>query len=141
MSNLHRAHIKLATLSVTIGAAIVLTGCGVRIGGVSIGDTIGDPAVAVAGGNPDQGPAAMQRYGCISCHTVPGVQGANGRVGPPLNFWSERAYIAGNLPNEPDNLIQWIENPQAIEPGTAMPFLGVTDSDARNIAAYLYTLK
>jgi cytochrome c1 len=61
-------------------------------------------------------------------------------VGPPLDAWAEREFIAGSLPNEPDALIDWIVNPQAIEPGTAMPTLGVTPEEARDMAAYLYTL-
>jgi cytochrome c1 len=62
-------------------------------------------------------------------------------VGPPLNAWSERQYIAGNLQNQPDNLIAWIMNPQAIEPGTAMPNMNIDEQEARDIAAYLYTLE
>lgn len=80
-------------------------------------------------------------YGCGACHTVPGIQGADGLVGPPLTAWSERTFIAGNLANTPDNLVAWITNPQAVEPGTAMPNLGVTAAQARNIVAYLYTLE
>ena len=72
---------------------------------------------------------------------VPGVTGANGMVGPPLEYFSRRAYIAGEVPNDPEFLIRWIEVPQAIEPGTVMPNLGVSEGQARNIAAYLYTLR
>ena len=94
----------------------------------------------VTGGNPDAGKQAIQIYGCGSCHMIPGVDNANGTVGPPLEFWARRTYIAGEVPNTPDYLIRWIQVPQAIEPGTAMPNLGVTESHARDIAAYLYTL-
>ncbi|MEZ4570014.1 MAG: c-type cytochrome [Thermomicrobiales bacterium] len=83
----------------------------------------------------------MDQFDCTGCHTIPGIDGADGTIGPPLNFWSKRSFIAGNLPNEPDNLIAWIMNPQAIEPGTAMPNLDVTEAQARDIAAYLYTLE
>ena len=62
-------------------------------------------------------------------------------VGPPLDHIAQRVYIAGVLPNEPDNMIRWIENPQAVDPKTAMPYMGVTPRDARDIAAYLYTLR
>lgn len=82
----------------------------------------------------------MQRYGCGSCHAIPGVTGAVGTVGPPLTDWSERTYIAGSLLNTPDNLITWIMHPDAIEPGTVMPNLGVAEETARHMAAYLYTL-
>ncbi len=61
-------------------------------------------------------------------------------VGPPLDDWSERRFIAGSFPNEPEMLVQWIRFPQAIEPGNAMPNMGVTEQDARDISAYLYTL-
>ncbi|MCE7990291.1 MAG: cytochrome C [Caldilinea sp. CFX5] len=94
----------------------------------------------VPAGNPAAGQVALQTYGCHSCHLIPGVTGANSLVGPPLIGWAERSYIAGSLPNEPAHLIAWIRFPQAIEPGNAMPNLGVTEEDARNMAAYLYTL-
>jgi cytochrome c2 len=95
----------------------------------------------VEGGDPYRGAQAIQRNGCHACHRIPGIRGANSYVGPPLNGWSERQYIAGNLQNDPDNLIAWIMNPQAIEPGTAMPNMDIDEQEARDIAAYLYTLK
>jgi len=101
-----------------------------------------DEAVAnMVGGNPDRGPDLIRSYGCGTCHTVAGVTGANGLVGPPLSGIAERAYIAGVLPNAPDNLVRWIENPKAVDSLTAMPVVGVTPADARDIAAYLYTLR
>ena len=100
-----------------------------------------EPSIAVAGGQPELGKQAIQRYGCGSCHIIPGVSGANGLVGPPLMKWSQRTYIAGEVPNNTENLIRWIEVPQAIEPKTDMPNLGVNERDARNIAAYLYTIR
>jgi cytochrome c2 len=94
----------------------------------------------VEGGDANRGKVAIREYGCGSCHTIPGVTGANGLVGPPLSSWSERVYIAGYVPNTTDFLIRWIEVPRAIKPMTAMPNLAVPESDARDIAAYLYTL-
>jgi cytochrome c1 len=88
-----------------------------------------------------QAPAAMRKYGCISCHTIPGVTGARALVGPNLGGFAGRHYIAGRFPNEPDVLIRWIQDPQGMKPQTAMPTLGVSDRDARNIAAYLYELR
>jgi cytochrome c1 len=79
--------------------------------------------------------------GCAACHVIPGVRGADGKVGPPLTGIGSRIMIAGQVPNTPDNLIRWIRDPQAIEPGTAMPNLGVSEPTARDIAAYLYTLR
>lgn len=95
----------------------------------------------VADGIPAKGKAAIGTYGCGTCHTIPGIDGADGLVGPPLIKWSQRTYIAGNLTNSPENLIRWIMNPQQVEPGTAMPNLGVTEADARDIAAYLLTIE
>lgn len=92
-------------------------------------------------GDPAVGQVALQTYGCHACHTIPGVTGANSLVGPPLTAWAERSYIAGKLPNEPVHLIEWLRFPQAIEPGTAMPNMGVTEEDAVHMAAYLYTLR
>jgi cytochrome c2 len=93
------------------------------------------------GGDPSRGAVALRAYGCDSCHTIPGIVTANALVGPPLDAWADRRYIAGKLPNEPEYLIEWIRFPQAIEPGTIMPNLGVTEQDARDMGAYLYTLR
>lgn len=95
----------------------------------------------VEGGDPARGREQIVAYGCGSCHVVPGIAGANGMVGPPLTSWSQRRIIAGEVPNTPANLVYWITVPQSIEPGVAMPNLGVSDGQARDIAAYLYTLK
>lgn len=93
------------------------------------------------GGDAVRGREMMRKYGCGSCHQIPGVAAANGLVGPPLAGIANRAYIGGVLPNAPENMIRWIENPKAIDSLTAMPNVGVTPSDARHITAYLYTLR
>ena len=98
-------------------------------------------AAAMTGGNPEHGPGLMRSYGCASCHTIPGVVGAEGMVGPPLTGIAHRGYIAGVLPNAPENLIRWIRDPKGVDSLTAMPNTGVTERDARDIAAYLYTLR
>jgi cytochrome c len=98
-------------------------------------------ATEMTGGTPAKGKAAIRRYGCATCHTIPGISGANGLVGPPLTRIASRVYLAGRLQNTPDNMIRWIQNPQAVDDKTAMPSLGLTDMDARDIASYLYTLK
>jgi cytochrome c len=79
----------------------------------------------------------IQYYGCTSCHTIPGVPAAHGTIGPPLDRMGLRTYIAGTLPNTPQHLALWIQHPQQIHPGTAMPDLGVTEMDANDIADYL----
>ena len=121
---------RMLRLSLTIAA---LSGCQEAAGRES--------RYAIAGGDPERGKAAIRMYGCGSCHTIPGLRDANGTVGPPLVMWNRRTYIAGEVPNTPEYLVRWIEMPQAIEPGTAMPNLGVTEGRARDIAAYLYTIK
>jgi cytochrome c len=98
-------------------------------------------AEMTGGGNPARGRAAIERYGCGTCHTIPGVRGADALVGPPLSQVASRAYVGGVLTNSPENMIRWIRDPRAVDSLTAMPALGVTDQDARDIASYLYTLK
>ena len=96
---------------------------------------------SVAGGDASHGPAVIEAYGCGACHAIPGVRSARGLVGPPLLWWSRRTFIAGEVPNTPENLVHWIQSPQSIEAHTAMPTLGLSDQDARDVAAYLYTLR
>ena len=92
-------------------------------------------------GSPDHGAQLIKQYRCGACHSIPGVYGANGMVGPPLTAFARRSYIGGELPNTPDNLRRWLLDPAAVEPGTAMPDLGLTPADARDVAAYLSTLR
>ena len=93
------------------------------------------------GGVAARGHATILIKDCGSCHTIPGVRGANGMVGPPLYFFSRRTYIAGQLPNSPENLVRWVRSPQSVEANTAMPNLGLSEQQARDVAAYLYTLR
>jgi len=86
----------------------------------------------------EAGRQLIASYGCGACHTIPGIAGADGMAAPPLNRFYERSYISGEVPNTWDNLIEYIQHPQEIEPGTVMPDLGVTEAEAREIAAYLY---
>jgi cytochrome c len=97
--------------------------------------------VSVPGGDPDRGAELIDSSGCGSCHAIPGIEGADAVVGPPLTDMGRREYIAGNLANRPENMIRWLVDPQSVEPGTAMPDLGLTRTQARHIAAYLYTLR
>lgn len=93
------------------------------------------------GGDVHRGKAAISAYGCGTCHTVPGVRYADGLVGPPLSGMASRMYVGGVAKNTPANLVRWIQDPPAIDPMTAMPRIGVSESDARDIASYLYTLR
>ena len=97
-----------------------------------------DPQRHVPVADAERGKIMLREYGCIACHTIPGVPGATGRVGPELDDVAERIYIAGVLPNSPQNLVDWIQNPRQAAPRTAMPNLNVNQKDARDIAAYLY---
>src|SRR3954447_13157084 len=96
-------------------------------------------AEAMTGGSVRKGELAFAKYGCGGCHTARGRPQASGMVGPPLDGGGARAIIGGRLENKPDNLELWIQDPQKVSPGTAMPNLGVTNGDARDIAAFLYT--
>jgi cytochrome c len=89
----------------------------------------------------DRGKLAIAHYGCASCHTIPGIRNANGLVGPSLERIASRTYIAGVLQNTHHNMLRWIEDPPKVDDKTAMPNLRVTDGDARDIAAFLYTLR
>jgi cytochrome c len=112
--------------------SIALSGCE---------DKAEQTARALTGGDPKRGRVAMDYYGCASCHTVPGLPGADGLVGPNLGQVGSRAYIGGVLQNTPRNLIRWIQDPPAVDSLTAMPKLNIPSSDARDIASFLYTLK
>jgi cytochrome c len=100
-----------------------------------------EPRRPVAEGDAERGRALIQSHGCGSCHTIPGVLGARALVGPPLWAMADRGYIGGVLPNTQSDMVRWIRNPRAVDPRTLMPNMGVTESDARDIAAYLYTLR
>ncbi|MGH7651455.1 MAG: c-type cytochrome [Gemmatimonadaceae bacterium] len=99
------------------------------------------PGHSVPGGKAERGREMISQYGCGSCHDVPGVQDAHALVGPPLYHFDRRTYIAGVLPNDLESLMTWIMSPQRVIPGNAMPDMGVSARDARDIAAYLYTLR
>lgn len=123
-------------------ALVLLTGAGIYAGyRVKLGRDAHRRAVALTMGDPDLGRRLAQRYGCAGCHIIPGVPGAQGRVGPSLQGFAARVYIGGVAANAPDTLIQWIENPHSIAPKTAMPITGISQAEARHVAAYLYTLR
>jgi len=96
-------------------------------------------AAQVVGGDPARGALAFRRHGCGSCHSVAGSPGADGLVGPPLDGIGARVYVAGVLINTPENLARWIQSPQEVDSLNAMPDVGVTAEDARDIATWLYT--
>jgi cytochrome c2 len=98
-------------------------------------------AAAITHGNPEDGERAIRRFGCGACHAIGGIGDARGKVGPSLSEVAERAELAGQLANTPDNMVRWIRDPQGVKPGVGMPNLAIGERDGRNIAAYLYTLR
>ncbi len=98
------------------------------------------PAWPLADSNAERGGEAIRAYGCGACHHIPGIRQATGRVGPKLEDFVHQMYIAGVLPNTPENLTDWIQHPQRINPLTAMPDLKVTEQEARDMAAYIYSV-
>lgn len=96
--------------------------------------------LSVTNGNPANAPRIAITNGCAGCHVIAGVPGAQGLVGPSLNGLARRVYIAGELVNTSDNLIHWIRDSRSINPHTAMPSTFISEQDARDLAAYLYSL-
>ena len=96
--------------------------------------------IALTGGDPRRGIGEIRRHGCPTCHTIPGVPG-DANVGPPLDRVGSRVYLGGVLVNTPANMQKWLKDPPAVDPRTAMPNVGLSDDDARDVAAYLYTLR
>lgn len=115
-----------------LGAACLLVAC-------ALGACGGKSETPVAGADPDRGRSVIVAYGCGACHVIPGIPEANGTVGPSLASFSQQRFVAGELPNTIENTVRWIMNPPGIHPETVMPDLGLTESQARDVAAYLYS--
>lgn len=95
---------------------------------------------AIVGADPKRGLAVVESHGCGACHQIPGVDWPRGQVGGSLAGFADRALIAGRHPNQPDVLVRWLRDPPALSPDTAMPASNLTEAQARDVAAYLYTL-
>jgi cytochrome c2 len=95
-------------------------------------------AIAMTQGNPDRAMESIVRYGCAACHNVPGAQMPGGLAAVPLAGVADRLYVGGVVENTPENLVRWIVNPKQFNPKTAMPVTGITEPQARDVAAYLY---
>jgi cytochrome c len=124
---------KANVMLVALSAATLLAGCQ--------GSGAPRPYGVATGGYPTSGRDAILSRHCGSCHDIPGVVGAHGVIGPPLASFSRRTFVAGLLPNTPANLVRWLREPQRIDPRSAMPTLGLDEKEARNVAAYLYSLR
>jgi cytochrome c len=94
----------------------------------------------VQGGDPVRGRELLNRYQCGSCHVVPGAVSTGTPWAPPLDAWGGRSTLAGVLPNDAPTLVRWLQDPQALVPDTRMPRLGVSEADARDLAAALMAM-
>ena len=92
-------------------------------------------------GDAERGRRLIAQYQCGACHSVPGVEDAQGTRAVTLEAFGRRSYIAGRVPNDSLNLARWIESPQSLVPGTRMPDMGAPAADARDMAAYLGGLR
>jgi mono/diheme cytochrome c family protein len=88
----------------------------------------------------ERGKAAIERAGCASCHTIPGIGWPEGKSAPALEGMDRRALIAGRLPNRPDLLAAFLRNAPALVPETTMPAMPLTEREAFDAAAYLYAI-
>lgn len=95
-------------------------------------------ATALTHGDPRRAPALMARFGCAGCHTIPGIPGADGKVAPSLEGLRTRVFVGGVLRNSGENLVTWIVDPQSVSPRSAMPATGISEAEARDVAAWLY---
>jgi cytochrome c len=127
------------TIWLVLAAALASAGAAARYFDVHLGDPGRAEAEALTGGNVENGRHAIGVYGCGTCHTIRGVRTARGLVGPSLEHFAERIYIAGTLPNTTGNLVVWIAHPTRVSPHTAMPETGITEAEARDVAAFLYS--
>jgi cytochrome c2 len=128
-----------AFFAIAAGIVLVIAIAGIVYDYVHERTRLREHAAAETGGDPRRGEAMFIQYGCGSCHAVKDVRTATGMVGPPLDGIALRMIIAGHLANNPANMERWIRDPQHVSPGTAMPNLNVSEQDARDITAFLYT--
>ena len=95
----------------------------------------------VPGGDAARGAEVIRARECGTCHRIPGIRNADGLAAPPLDWMARRTYIAGRAPNNPETMVQWVRAPETIDPATAMPNLGLSAQQSRDVAAYLFTLR
>jgi cytochrome c1 len=117
--------------AVALPLALLMAGCVEESGRVA----------TTGGGDAERGAALIRDKGCGACHRIPGIRGADGLVGPPLDDFGRRVYVAGMLPNTRDGLVRWLLDPQAIVPGNAMPDVGLSETEAQDVARYLHELR
>lgn len=111
------------------------------VGLAACGQTETSTPQRVIGGDREAGRAVIAAVACGVCHVIPGIRGANGIVGPSLVGFGHRQLIGGVAPNQPAVLVQWVRDAPSIAPNTGMPELPLTEAQARDVAAYLFTLR
>jgi cytochrome c oxidase subunit 2 len=98
-------------------------------------------AAIPSSGAAAQGAQYFQQMSCASCHTIRGTA-AQARIGPDLTHVASRETLAaGRLENTPQNLAQWLVDPDQIKPGCQMPNLHLTRQQRDSLVAYLETLR
>jgi cytochrome c1 len=122
--------IRIASFALVLTCAMLASGCG--------DDDYRQP---YQGGDAKTGKKLITQYQCGACHKIPDVAGAGGLAGPDLEKFGRLSYIAGGIPNDPPHLAAWLLDPPALKPGTVMPKMGMTEQEARHMAAYLYSLR
>ncbi|WP_075794359.1 c-type cytochrome [Massilia putida] len=125
--------IRTASFALVLTCALLLSGCSKR--------ESDDYRQPYQGGDAATGKKLVTQYQCGACHKIPNVAGAGGLAGPDLEKFGRLSYIAGGIPNDPPRLVAWLLDPPALKPGTIMPAMGMTEQEARHMAAYLYTLR
>jgi sulfur-oxidizing protein SoxX len=98
------------------------------------------PVRQIPGADPKRGLELIEHVGCGACHVIPGLAWPQGAVGGSLEGFAERPLIAGRLPNQPATLVAWLRDPPSLSPETAMPPTPLSEAQARDVAAYLYSL-
>ena len=94
----------------------------------------------LVGADPERGRRVAEAAGCAACHAMPGIAWPRGRVGGDLSGFADRVLIAGRFPNQPQTLVRWLRDAPSLAPDTGMPSTGLSEADARDVAAYLYRL-
>jgi cytochrome c1 len=122
-----RSSKRLTTFAVVV-AALTLAGCAPPENSSHLG------------GDAKRGRFLAVQHGCATCHTIPRAP-TRGLVGPPLSGVGKRAYLAGRVPNTPENMVRWIRFPQQIDPDTMMPDMRISETDGRDLTAFLYALR
>lgn len=138
-----RSRLRLTNARVTRMNAAAWSACAIALTCLFLAgcDAKSEKSQVGISGDPKRGMDLVKQYGCGGCHLIPGVVDATGNVGPPLVHVGTRTYIAGFFSNSPEKMALWIQDPQRALPGNAMPRMGVTPQDSRDITAFLYTLK